>query len=156
MRGLDPGLPLSSVFTLEEVRVRASWVAQMWGRMLAQVAAVALLLAALGVYGVVAHRVSQRTREIGIRMAMGATRGDVQRLVVRDGLRLALQAAAVGVAGALVTTRALASLLYGIAPHDPTTLLACAGVLTLAAAVASWAPARRASRVDPLVALRAE
>jgi putative ABC transport system permease protein len=156
VRSLDPGLPLSSVFTLGDVRVRASWVAQMWGRMLAQVAAVALLLAALGVYGVVAHRVSQRTREIGIRMAMGATRGDVQRLVVRDGLWLALQAAAVGVAGALLTTRALASLLYGIAPHDPATLVACAGLLALAAAVASWAPARRASRVDPVVALRAE
>jgi ABC-type antimicrobial peptide transport system permease subunit len=100
--------------------------------------------------------VSQRTHEIGIRMAMGATRGDVQRLVVRDGLRLALQAAAVGVLGALALTRALASLLYGVAPHDPTTLLASAGLLTLAAAAASWAPARRASRVDPLVALRTE
>jgi len=156
VRSLDPGLPLSAVFTLEDVRVRASWVAQMWGRMLAQVAGVALLLAALGVYGVVAHRVSQRTREIGVRMALGATRGDVQRLVLRDGLRLALQAAAVGVAGALLMTRALASLLYGIAPHDPATLGACALVLTLCAAAASWAPARRASRVDPVVALRGE
>jgi putative ABC transport system permease protein len=156
VRGLDPGLPLSSVFTLDDVRVRASWVARMWGRMLAQVAALALLLSALGVYGVVSHMVSQRTHEIGIRMAMGATRGDVQRLVVRDGLRLALQAAAVGVLGALALTRALASLLYGVAPHDPTTLLASAGLLTLAAAAASWAPARRASRVDPLVALRTE
>jgi ABC-type antimicrobial peptide transport system permease subunit len=144
------------VFTLDDVRARASWVARMWGRMLAQVAAVALLLSALGVYGVVSHRVSQRTHEIGIRMAMGATRGDVQGLVVREGLRLALQAAAVGVLGALALTRVLASLLYGVAPHDPTTLLACAGLLTLAAAIASWAPARRASRVDPLVALRTE
>jgi putative ABC transport system permease protein len=156
VRGLDPGLPVSSVFTLEDVRVRASWVAQLWGRMLTQVAALALLLAALGVYGVVSHMVSQRTHEIGIRMAMGATRGDVQRLVVQEGLRLALQAAAVGLLGALALTRALASLLYGIAPHDPTTLLAGAGLLTLVAAAASWAPARRASRVDPLVALRAE
>jgi putative ABC transport system permease protein len=156
VRGLDPGLPLSSVFTLDDVRARASWVARMWGRMLAQVAALALLLSALGVYGVVSHMVSQRTHEIGIRMAMGATRGDVQRLVVREGLRLALQAAAVGVLGSLALTRGLASLLYGVAPHDPTTLLACAGLLTLAAAVASWAPARRASRVDPLVALRTE
>ena len=86
----------------------------------------------------------------------GRDAGDVQRLVVREGLRLALQAAAVGVLGALVLTRALASLLYGIAPHDPPTLLAGAGLLTLAAAAASWAPARRASRVDPLVALRGE
>ncbi len=124
--------------------------------MLTQVAALALLLSALGVYGVVSHMVSQRTHEIGIRMAMGATRGDVQRLVVQEGLRLALQAAAVGLLGALALTRALASLLYGIAPHDPTTLLAGAGLLTLVAAAASWAPARRASRVDPLVALRAE
>jgi putative ABC transport system permease protein len=156
VRGLDPSLPLSSVFTLEDVRVRASWVAQMWGRMLTQVASLALLLSALGVYGVVSHMVSQRSHEIGIRMAMGATRGDVQRLVVGEGLRLALQAVAVGVLGALALTRALASLLYGVAPHDPTTLLAGAGLLTLAAVAASWAPARRASRVDPLVALRAE
>jgi putative ABC transport system permease protein len=153
---LDPGLPLSSVFTLADVRVRASWVAQMWGRMLAEVAALALLLAALGVYGVVSHMVSQRSHEIGIRMAMGATRGDVQKLVVREGLRLAVQAAAVGILGALLTTRALASLLFGIAPHDPPTLLAGAFLLTLAAAAASLAPARRASRLDPLVALRAE
>jgi len=156
VRGLDPGLPLSSVFTLEDVRLRASWVARMWGRMLAQVAAVALLLSALGVYGVVSHMVSRRTHEIGIRMAMGATRGDVQGLVVREGLWLALQAAAVGALGALAATRALASLLYGVAPHDPPTLFACALLLTLAVAAASWAPARRASRVDPLVALRAE
>jgi putative ABC transport system permease protein len=152
VRDLDPGLPLSSVFTLDDVRARASWVARMWGRMLAQVAAVALLLSALGVYGVVSHMVSQRTHEIGIRMAMGATRGDVQGLVVREGPPPSTAAGALGA----LADRALASLLYGVAPHDPPTLLACALLLTLAVAAASWAPARRASRVDPLVALRTE
>jgi predicted permease len=156
VRGLDPGLPVDSVFTLDEVRARASWVAQLWGRMLSQVAALALLLAALGVYGVVSHMVSQRTREIGIRMALGAARGDVVRLVVRQGLGLALQAVAAGLVAALALTGALSRLLYGVDARDPATLAACAGLLSLTALVASCAPAWRAARVDPVTALRAE
>ncbi len=153
---LDASLPVDSVFTLDEVRARASWVAQLWGRMLSQVAALALILATLGVYGIVSHMVSQRTHEIGIRMALGARRGDVVRLVVRQGVRLALQAVAVGLLATLLFTGALASLLYGVDARDPATLLGCAVLLTLTALVASCAPAWRATRVDPIAALRAE
>jgi putative ABC transport system permease protein len=156
VHGLDPGLPVDGVFTLAEVRARASWVAKLWGRMLSQVAALALLLATFGVYGIVSYMVSQRTHEIGIRMALGATRGDVLRLVVRQGLRLALQAVAVGLLAALLFTSALARLLYGVEARDPATLLGCAAALTLTALVASCAPAWRATRVDPIVALHTE
>ena len=156
VQSLDPGLPVDSVFTLDEVRARASWVAQLWGRMLSQVAALALILATLGVYGIVSHMVSQRTHEIGIRMALGARRGDVVRLVVRQGARLALQAVAVGLLAALLFTGALSSLLYGVDARDPATLLGCAALLALTVLVASCAPAWRATRVDPIAALRAE
>ena len=156
VHGLDPGLPVDGVFTLAEVRARASWVAKLWGRMLSQVAALALLLATFGVYGIVSYMVSQRTHEIGIRMALGATRGDVLRLVVRQGFRLALSAVAVGLLAALLFTSALARLLYGVEARDPATLLACAALLTLTALVASCAPAWRATRVDPIQALRTE
>ncbi len=156
VQSLDASLPVDSVFTLAEVRARASWVAQLWGRMLSQVAALALILATLGVYGIVSHMVSQRTHEIGIRMALGARRGDVVRLVVRQGARLALQAVAVGLLATLLFTGALASLLYGVDARDPATLLGCAALLTLTVLVASCAPAWRATRVDPIAALRAE
>jgi putative ABC transport system permease protein len=156
VRSLDPTLPVDAVFTLDEVRARSSWVSQLWGRMFSQVAALALVLATLGVYGVVSHMVSQRTQEIGIRMALGATRADVLRLVVRQGARLALQAVAVGLLAALLVTSALTRLLYGVEPRDPATLLGCATLLLLTAVVASSAPAWRATRVDPIAALRAE
>ena len=156
VRSLDPALPLHSVFTLDEVRVRSAWVAQMWGQMLSEVAALALVLAVLGVYGVVSYSVSQRTHEIGIRMAMGADRRRVLRLVLGDGLRLALQAATLGLLGALAMTRSMARLLYGVGALDPATFVACSAALVLVALVASGAPAWRGTRVDPVVALRAE
>jgi len=108
------------------------------------------------VYGVVSHTVSQRTHEIGVRMAIGAGRGDVVRMVVRQGLRLALQSSAAGLLAALVFTRALSSLLYGVSASDPLIFGGCAALLTLAALAASSAPALRAARLDPLVALRDE
>jgi predicted permease len=156
VRSLDPALPVQSVFTLDEVRLRSAWVARMWGQMLSQVAALALILAALGVYGVVSYSVSQRTHEIGIRMAVGADRGRVLRLVLGDGMRLGLRAVAVGTLGALLVTRSLARLLHGVSALDPLTFVACAAALLLAALVASYAPAWRGTRVDPMVALRAE
>ena len=156
VRALDPGLPVDSVSTLDQVRARASWVARLWGRMLGQVAVLALVLAALGVYGVVSHMVSQRTHAIGIRMALGAARGDVVRLVVRQGVGLALQAVALGLLAALLLTGALARLLYGVDARDPATLVGCAVLLTLTALLASSAPAWRATRVDPVTALRSE
>ena len=104
---LDPALPLHAVFTCDLVRVRSAWVSQMWGQMLTEVAGLALVLAVFGVYGVVSYQVSQRTHEIGIRMAVGAGRGRVPGLVLGDGLRLALQATGLGLLGALAMTRAL-------------------------------------------------
>jgi putative ABC transport system permease protein len=156
VRALDPGLPLQSVFTLDEARVRSAWVAQMWGQMLSEVAALALLLAVLGVYGVVSYSITQRTHEIGIRMAIGADRGRVVRLVLTGGLRLALQAAVLGAGGALLLMRSLSRLLYGVGALDPATFLACSAALVSVAVLASGAPAWRATHVDPVVALRSE
>jgi len=156
LRALDPSLPLGSVYSLQESRRRAHWVAQLWGSMMSQVALIALLLAGLGVYSVVSHMVSQRTHEIGVRMAIGAGRHDVVRLVVRQSLRLALQSSAAGLLVALVLTRALSSVLYGVSARDPLIFGACAAALTATALVASSAPALRAAHLDPLASLREE
>lgn len=156
LRSLDPSLPLHSVFTMDEIRGRSLWLSATWGRMLSAVALFGLVLAALGVYGVVSYAVSQRTHEMGVRMALGARPGDVQRLVLAQGLRLALIAIPVGLLVALALSGALAGLLHGVEPTDPPTLIGAALALALVALLASYAPARRATRVDPLVALRIE
>jgi ABC-type antimicrobial peptide transport system permease subunit len=119
-------------------------------------ALLALTLAAVGVYGVISYTVAQRTREIGIRMALGAERGAVAALVVRHGLGLAALGAAVGLGGALALTRLMESLLFGVGTADPLTFAAAPLVLIAVAAVACLVPARRASRVDPTVTLRYE
>jgi ABC-type antimicrobial peptide transport system permease subunit len=117
---------------------------------------VALFLAAVGLYGVVAYTVSQRTQEIGLRMAIGAEPGDVMRMVVGGGMKLAAIGVAIGIAGALALASLVASMLYGVTPFDPVSYATTAGVLLGVAALACWVPARRAMRVDPLVALRQE
>jgi putative ABC transport system permease protein len=119
-------------------------------------ALIALLLAAVGIYGVIGYTVRQRTQEIGIRMALGATRDRVQRMVVRQGMTLALIGAVAGLAGALVATRGMQSLLYEVSATDPTIYLIVALMLVLVAAVASWLPARRAAGTEPLLALRGQ
>ena len=118
--------------------------------------ALGVLLAAIGLYGVLSYGVSQRTQELGIRIALGAGRRRVLGLVLRQGVQLTLAAVALGVVGALATGRAIASLLYGVSPHNPLVLLAVATILTCIALLASYLPARRATRVDPMVALRYE
>jgi ABC-type antimicrobial peptide transport system permease subunit len=116
----------------------------------------ALLLAAVGLYGLMAYSVTQRTREIGIRLALGANRGSVWRMVLEETLFLALAGLSLGIPCALVASRFIAAMLYGVAPYDALTLAAVSLVLLSAAAVAGLLPARRAMRVDPMVALRYE
>jgi putative ABC transport system permease protein len=119
-------------------------------------AVLALVLAAVGVYGVISYAVAQRTRELGVRLALGASRRQVLGLVLRQGARLAVVGVAIGLAGALALTRVVASLLYGVAALDPLTFAVVPIVLAAAAILATLAPARRATRVDPLIAMRAD
>lgn len=119
-------------------------------------AGVALLLASVGIYGVISHSVNQRNREMGIRMALGAQTGDVETMVLRQGMAAVLAGLAVGIAASLLATQAIKVLLYKVQPFDPLTITAVVGILTLVAWMANWIPARRASRVDPVVALRYE
>ena len=124
--------------------------------LLASFAAAALLLAAIGLYGVIAFSVVQRTQEIGVRLALGARQSDVLRLVMRRGMLLTATGLAIGMTAALALGQVVGGLLYGVTSHDPATLLAVALFLAAVAMLATYLPARRASRVDPMVALRAE
>jgi putative ABC transport system permease protein len=159
VREIDPDLPLFGVHTMEE-QMANSPNALMPLRIGAILAggqgAIALLLAALGVFGLVSFSVTRRTREIGIRMALGADVGEVIRLVTRDGLRLVIIGLAVGLLLSLAGTRALASLLYGVSPTDATVFLAVPALVLAIALLACWLPARRATRVNPVETLRAE
>lgn len=119
-------------------------------------AAVALLLAAVGIYSVISYLVAQRRNEIGIRLALGAGTRDILKLAVGQGIRLALIGIAIGLAGAFALTRALSFFLYGVTAYDPLTYIAVSLLLTGVSLLACWIPARRAARVDPLVALRCE
>jgi putative ABC transport system permease protein len=156
LSALDPSLPMSALQTMEQVRAASVARPRFLAALLAVFAAVALVLAAVGVYGVMAYAVSRRTQEVGIRVALGARPADVLRLVVAQGMVLALAGIAIGLAGALALSRVLASLLFRTAPTDPLTLAAVSVGLAAVALMACWIPARRATTVDPLVALRAE
>jgi predicted permease len=151
---LAPDVPVYDVRTLASRVADASAQARFSAWLLALFAGAALILATLGIYGVMAFAVAQRTREIGIRVALGADRSAVQRLVVGQGTSLTVAGLLVGIGAALVTTRVLRSLLFDVAPNDPITFGVVVGLLALSGLVASWIPARRAARLEPVEALR--
>ncbi len=153
---LDSDQPVSNVRTLEQVVADSVAQRRMMSMLLGLFAVAALLLAAIGLYGVMAYSVSQRTREIGIRMALGAQRDEVLNLVVRQGMKLAILGVIVGLLGASALTRVLTHLLFGVTPRDPMTFAGVTLLLGTVALFACWLPARRAARVDPMVALRCE
>jgi putative ABC transport system permease protein len=124
--------------------------------MLGIFALIALLISAVGIYGVMSHSVAQRTREMGLRSALGARRDDLLRLVLGQSLALTLGGVVVGLVGAVALTRLMASMLYDVSASDPVTLIGVASVLVVVAVLASYLPARRASRADPMVALRSD
>ena len=156
VRAVDPAIALFDVMPYPDLIERSYWPRRLVGLMMATFAGIALLLAAVGVYGVMAYAVAQRTHEIGLRMALGAEVGHVLRLVVGQGLTLAGIGLAIGLVGAFGLTRALASLLFGVSATDPMSYGGIALLLAATTLVASYIPARRAARVDPLVALRSE
>ncbi|HEX6901330.1 MAG TPA: ABC transporter permease [Thermoanaerobaculia bacterium] len=153
---LDPNLALAEVHPLEDVVERSMTRTSFTMLLLIIAAAVALLLGAVGIYGVISYVVSHRTREIGVRMALGASRRDVSRMVLREGLAITLLGIGIGLAAALAATRLMAALLYGVSPTDPATFAAVPVLLAGVALLASWLPARRASTVEPLEAIRYE
>ena len=156
VRALDPEIPVSRVRSMEQVLSASASVRELNVMLLSVFAAVALTLAALGIYGVMAYTVTQRTKEIGVRMALGASAVEVQRLVLRQGLLLAGIGVLLGALGAVALGRVLTSLLFGVSATDPAIYAAVTAVLAAVALLATYVPARRATRVSPMVALRYE
>jgi putative ABC transport system permease protein len=153
---LDGDAPVSSIETMDEVVSDAVWQQRFNVILIDLFAMLALVLSVVGIYGVTAYSVMQRTREIGVRMALGAGRRDVVGMIVSQGGRLALAGVAIGIVAALALTRLMSGLLYQVTPSDPLTFVVVSLFLLVAALVASWIPARRAAKVDPMVALRHE
>jgi len=156
MQALDPALAITGVQTVQEAVGQSLWTARMAAGLLGILGGLALVLAAIGLYGVMSHAASQRSREVGIRMAMGADRMELVGLVLRRGMLLSGAGLVLGVGVALFVTRGMASLLYGVSTSDPRTYLVTLGLLLLVALLANLLPARRATRVDPVKVLRAE
>jgi putative ABC transport system permease protein len=151
---IDPNQPVSNVTTLEQVVDDIMAQPRLNMLLMGMFGAVALLLAAVGIYGLLSYAVAQRTREMGIRMALGARVGDVLRLVLKQGMLLALVGEVLGIGGALVLTRLMRGLLFGVTPTDVSIFVVVIGVLTTTALLACYLPARRATKVDPLIALK--
>jgi predicted permease len=156
LRALDATLPAYDVRTMDEVRRYTTWPNRLYGQLFGVFGGLALVLAALGVYGIMAYAVAQRRHEIGVRMALGARAEDVARTFVRDAARLALPGVAIGLLAAAALSRLAAGALYGVSPVDPLTYVLVPLLIVGVALGAVLLPARRAARVDPLIALRAD
>jgi putative ABC transport system permease protein len=156
VQSIDKNQPLSGATTMDEVIAKSVAPRRFRMLLLGLFALLALLLAVIGVYGVIAYSSTQRTHEFGVRIALGANRQDILKLVVQQGFKLAVLGVSIGVGGALILTRFLSSLLYEVSAHDPLTFSGVAALLMLVALAASYIPARRAMKVDPIVALRYE
>ena len=156
IRALDPNLPVADVRTMSDVVSATMSTPRFTGVLLGSFAGLALILSAIGIYGVLTYVVSRRTREIGIRVAIGAPRAQIIQLVLRDGLTLALAGVVIGVVAAAGASQLMRGLLHDVRPADPVTFVAVAALLSAVAAVASFVPAWRASRVDPVVVLKGE
>ena len=156
LRARDPNLPIYNIRTMREHVARALWDRRLYAQLMSVFSALALFIAALGIYGVMAYSVGQRTREIGIRMALGAARADVQRLVMGQATRLTLFGIGIGLAASYGLTRFMVNLLFGVRPDDPPTFVVVTVILAASAVLAAWLPVARAVRVDPVVALRHE
>jgi putative ABC transport system permease protein len=156
IRGLDRALPISSIGSMDDVLSTARSRPRFLTLLLTMFSSLSLVLAALGIYGVISYAVAQRTNEIGIRMALGAQGGDVVRLIGSLGLKLAIAGTVLGAVGAFALTRVMTGMLFGVSTMDAWTFAAMASVLVAVTMIACYVPARRASRVDPLIALRYE
>jgi len=153
---LDAELPVARVATLEEVVARSISQPRFYTLLLGAFAGSALFLAALGLFGVMSYAVAERTRELAVRLALGARQQELRRLVLREALLLGSIGLVLGLGGALLLSRTLTTLLYSVSPNDPATLAAVGGLLLVTTLVAGYLPARRATRIDPVVALRAD
>jgi len=156
LRQASGGLPVARPRTMDDIVARSTARSDFNMLLLTIFAGAALLLAAIGIYGLMSYSVQQRTREIGIRVALGADSPHVRNMVVRQGMIVALAGVAIGLASAFGLTRIIASFLYGVTAHDPVVFVAVPLLLSAVALIGVWFPARRAARVDPVVALRAE
>jgi len=156
VRALDRDLPVFGERTMSQVAAESVSRRRFAMQLVGLFGILALLLAAVGIYGVIAYSVTQRTREIGIRVALGASRSEILRWVLKQGMVLTMVGVVIGLVGALALTRLLRSLLFGVGPTDIVTYAVLATVLTIVALIACYVPARRATKVDPLIALRYE
>lgn len=156
MEAIDPSVATGQILSMNEMASRSLAVQQFMMTLLSAFGGLALLLASVGIYGVISHAVSQRTREIGIRMALGADRASVRWMVLGEGLRLVIVGMAIGIAAGIALTKLLAGLIYGVSARDPLTFALGSAALVIVALGASYVPARRAMRIDPMAALRSE
>jgi putative ABC transport system permease protein len=156
LRQASGGFPIARVRTMDEVVIRSTAREDFNMLLLTIFGASALVLAAIGIYGLMAYSVQQRTQEMGIRMALGADRGRIRKLVVWHGMKLALAGVVIGIGAAFGLTRLIATFLFGVKAYDPLVFVTVPVILTAVALVAVWLPATRASKLDPMQALRVE